>query len=126
MKHRLILAGSLIAGSLLVGGCGAGSAADASGGPPAVTVVGTDTMRYAPDTINVKAGEATTIAFKSGGLVPHDLISEGATKNLRMVNVTPGKQQTGVFEADKPGTYAFYCSQARHREAGMVGKIVVS
>jgi uncharacterized cupredoxin-like copper-binding protein len=91
-----------------------------------MTVIGTDAMKYAPDTLNVKAGEPVTIVFKNGGIIAHDLVTSGADKNVKLVNLGSGKQQQGTFEANKPGTYEFVCQQPGHKEAGMVGKIVVS
>ena len=115
----------LVTGALILGGCGGAAAAQAPSGTT-LTVNGSDTMRYSPDTLTVKTGEAVTIAFKNTGVIPHDLITEGADKNARLVNVGAGKAPTAVFQANKPGTYTFVCNQPGHKEAGMVGKIVVS
>jgi len=121
---RFLLFGVLASGTLLLNGCGgAGMEAAASGSSIAVT--GSDTMRYAPDTINVKAGEPVTIVFKNGGVIAHDFVTTGADKNVNLVNLGSGKQQSATFEANKPGTYQFVCNQPGHKEAGMAGKIVV-
>jgi plastocyanin len=104
--------------------CG-GAAGSAGAAGPVVGVVGYDTMRYAPETVTVKAGEAVTISFTNRGILPHDLITQGAETNASLVNVTAGREQRGTFRADKPGEYAFVCIQPGHKEAGMIGKIVV-
>jgi uncharacterized cupredoxin-like copper-binding protein len=124
LNARFLALVTLASGCLVLGGCG-GSAAAALPSD-AVQVSGTDAMRFAPDTITAKAGQPVTLAFKNAGIIPHDLITEGGDKNARLVNVGSGKQQTAVFQANKPGTYAFVCNQPGHKEAGMVGKIVVS
>jgi uncharacterized cupredoxin-like copper-binding protein len=125
MSHvRAALFGGLVAGTLLIGGCGSAGTETATGS--AIAVTGSDTMKYAPDTINVPAGQPVTIAFKNGGIIAHDFITTGADKNVKLVNVGSGKQQTATFEANKPGTYQFVCNQPGHKEAGMEGKIVVS
>lgn len=121
-RLRTIAAGAvLLSASLLLGGCGGSAAASGT----VVTVTAGDTMRYNPDTITVKPGEAVTIAFHNAATIPHDLIVQGGDKSVRLVNVGPGKEQRGTFLASKPGTYEFYCNQPGHKEAGMVGKIVV-
>jgi uncharacterized cupredoxin-like copper-binding protein len=125
VKPRVLVICTLAAGTLLLGGCGGTAGATVADGP-SMTVIGTDAMKYAPDTLNVKAGEPVTIVFKNGGIIAHDLITSGADKNVKLVNLSSGKQQQATFEASKPGTYEFVCQQPGHKEAGMVGKIVVS
>jgi uncharacterized cupredoxin-like copper-binding protein len=116
---------ALAAGTLFLGGCG-GTAGETASAGPSMTVTGIDAMKYAPDTLNVKAGEPVTIVFKNSGIIAHDLVTSGADKNVKLVNLGSGKQQRATFEANKPGTYEFVCQQPGHKEAGMVGKIVVS
>ncbi|CAA9291858.1 MAG: hypothetical protein AVDCRST_MAG77-5222 [uncultured Chloroflexi bacterium] len=108
----------------LVAGCGQGS--EAAPADALVFVVdGTDTMRFLPDPITVKAGQAVTIVFRNKGVIVHDYISSGSEKNARLANVLGGREARGVFQASKPGTYQVLCQQPGHREAGMVGTIVV-
>ena len=114
----------LAATTLFIGGCG--GAAETAPAGPVITVSGTDTMRFNPETIEVKAGQPVTISFKNAGVIAHDFITDGADKNARLVNVGGGRTQTATFEASKPGTYQVLCNQPGHKEAGMVGKIVVS
>ena len=110
------------AGLLMVGGCGEAIPADAG---PAIEIGGTDTMRFDPETITVKAGQPVLIAFTNKGVIVHDYISSGADKNIRLANVLGGRRAQGMFQASKPGTYTVLCVQPGHKEAGMVGKIVV-
>ena len=105
---------------------GCAGASQAGPGGPGLTVAGTDAMRFTPSTMQVKASEATTIIFKNAGLIAHDFITEGADQNVRLVNVGPGRQQTAIFEANKPGEYRVVCIQPGHKEAGMVATIVVN
>jgi uncharacterized cupredoxin-like copper-binding protein len=124
---RAALFAGLTASVLFVGGCGgSGKATDAGASGPSITVTGTDAMKYDPDTINVKAGQPVTIVFKNGGIIAHDFVTTGGDTNVKLTGVGSGRQQTGTFEANKPGTYQFVCNQPGHKEAGMVGKIVVS
>jgi plastocyanin len=119
----LLTATAALAGALLAG-CGQPTEA-APPGAPVFEVGGTDTMRFDPETITVKAGQAVTIAFKNKGVIVHDYVTSGAEKNARLANVLGGREARGVFQANKPGIYQVLCVQPGHREAGMVGKIVV-
>lgn len=114
---------ALCAGAVWLSGCGQTAETAPSG--PAIVVDGTDTMKFEPATVHVKAGEAVTIAFKNKGVIVHDYISSGADKNVRLANVLGGREARGTFQANKPGTYQVLCQQAGHKEAGMVGTIVV-
>ena len=113
----------MLAGALFMTGCGQPSEAAPSG--PAIVVDGTDTMKFEPETIHVKAGEAANIVFRNKGVIIHDYISSGAEKNVRLANVLGGREARGVFLATKAGTYTVLCVQPGHKEAGMAGKIVV-
>jgi uncharacterized cupredoxin-like copper-binding protein len=123
MRYRPLLSSVVLAGAVGLAGCSGGTVSGAGDGGIAVT--GLDTMRFSPDTITAKAGEPVKIVFRNGGLLPHDLISEGADTNVKLANVASGRTESGVFQANKPGTYAFVCVQPGHKESGMVGKIVV-
>ena len=112
----------LALGAAFVAGCGEPTEAAQE---PAIEIGGTDTMKFDPETITVKAGESVTIAFRNKGVIVHDYISNGATRNVKLANVLGGREARGVFQATKPGTYAVICQQPGHKEAGMVGKIVV-
>ena len=117
--RRLLLVPAVAA---LLGGCGEAIPADAG---PAIEIVGTDTMRFEPETITVKAGQPVLIAFKNKGVIVHDYISSDAEKNVRLANVLGGRTAQGIFQASTLGTYTVLCVQPGHREAGMVGRIVV-
>ena len=121
-----------LAGAVLLAACGGGAGSGAAGGGDAgagagtsTTIVGLDTMKFNPETITVKAGEPVKITFKNAGMLPHDLVTEGGTRNAKLVNIGAGKEQAGTFMAPKPGTYAIVCTQPGHTEAGMVAKITV-
>ena len=119
-----------VAGAVLLAACGGGAGSGTVGGGDAgagtsATIVGLDTMKFNPEAITVKAGVPVKITFKNGGMLPHDLVTEGGTQNAKLVNIGAGKEQAGTFMAPKPGTYAIVCTQPGHKEAGMVAKITV-
>ena len=122
MRVRRFLVVPVVLALLASGGCVEAVPADAG---PAIEIGGTDAMRFEPETITVKAGQPALIAFKNKGVIVHDYISSGADKNVRLANVLGGREAKGIFQASKPGTYTVLCVQPGHKEAGMVGKIVV-
>jgi plastocyanin len=103
-------------------------------------------MTYQPATIEVTAGQPVKLTFENMDTVDHDfsileipVVSTGATQEPmaghEIGNMTTEPQlhvaammgQTGVLEftPTKPGTYEFFCTVAGHKEAGMVGTLVV-
>ena len=104
--------------------CGAAAAAG-SAAPREVRFTGLDTMRFDPGTASVAPGETVTVTFQNDGVILHDLVTTGAAQDVRLVRVPGGTQQQATFRATRPGTYAVICTQPGHREAGMVGQIVV-
>lgn len=122
MTVSRLLALPLVIALVAMAGCGELVPADAG---TAIEIDGTDTMKFVPETITIKAGQPALIAFKNKGVIVHDYISSGADKNVRLANVLGGREARGIFQASKSGTYVILCQQPGHREAGMVGKIVV-
>jgi len=51
----------------------------------------------------------------------------GGTSDEPKLHVAAGTGGNGTltFTPSKPGTYAFYCTVAGHKEAGMVGTLTV-
>jgi uncharacterized cupredoxin-like copper-binding protein len=39
--------------------------------------------------------------------------------------IEAGQESTLEFKATQAGTYTFYCTVAGHKEAGMMGKLIV-
>jgi plastocyanin len=97
-----------------------GEATEQSGaGAQEVTVVGHD-IYFEPAEITATAG-SITFTLPNEGAAQHDFsIDELGIK----VDMPPGSTQT--LEAEIPaGTYEFYCSIPGHKDAGMVGTLVV-
>lgn len=97
---------------------------DGSSGTVALAAVGP--MKWQPNTITgVKAGQKVTVQLKNSDTLLHSFVapSLGATAK---VDVQPGGSATATFTAPSaPGTYQFWCAEAGHAEAGMVGQVVV-
>ena len=114
----------------LVTGCGSGGAADegrAGESAAAGAITGgrleivSKAFSYEPSTITVTAGDRATLSLQSKDL-PHDVTVEELGIEL-LAEGGETVEKGVVFE--RPGTYTFFCSIAGHREAGMVGTLVV-
>jgi|SRR5579859_1063795 len=108
-------------------------------------------MHYQPAQLEVTAGQPVEITFNNRDSVDHDF----SVMEFPLVNGTPvaagspvpghdmggmsgmgdvpalhmaaamGTTSTLEFTASKPGPYQFYCTVPGHKEAGMVGTLVV-
>jgi len=81
-------------------------------------------FRFQPEALRAPAGTPVRLVYTNADAVPHDFVLDGeATAHIA---VLPGRTAAIEFAAPtRPGTYAFYCSIAGHREAGMTGQLVV-
>lgn len=166
MKFHSAILTTLLGSSLLAGAPGVsahGSSHDASHGQKALEVVETafgrtgdpskaartirvdmsDTMRFAPDAIQVRRGETVSFEIANAGRVLHEMVI-GTEAELKahaemmkkfpgmeheepyMAHVDPGKSGRIVWQFTKPGEYRFACLIPGHFEAGMVGRITVT
>jgi nitrite reductase (NO-forming) len=90
-----------------------------AGGAQEITVVGHD-IYFEPAEVNAKAGKVTFV-LPNEGAAPHDFSIDELDIHVAM---PPGETQT--IEAEIPaGTYEFYCNVPGHKDAGMVGTLVV-
>ena len=78
-------------------------------------------FEFDPDEITITAGEDVAIVLTSEGLV-HDFTVDGLDAH---VAADAGETAEGGLRADEPGRYAFYCTVAGHRDAGMEGTLIV-
>ena len=99
---------------------GSGATSTTAAGAPAIDMTA-KSFSFDPDQITVKSGDAATIVFTA-----KDISHDFTVKELGIhVPAQGGKTVSKKVTFDTPGTYPFYCSVAGHREAGMVGKLVV-
>ena len=112
-----------------------------------VTIEAKD-IAYGTATVEVVAGQPVRLTLKDTGTLDHDLsIMEiplvinaeaqpmaghdmsgmGGTDAEPQLHVAAmaGGSNTIEFTPTKPGTYEFFCAVAGHKEAGMVGKLLV-
>lgn len=104
----------------------AGIVASACGGAassslPEVRVTMTD-FKFAPNPIEIPAGRMVEFKLTNSGSVEHDLTAKGIGFHARVPAAKRESVPSGPFTA---GTYDIYCALPGHREAGMIGRIVV-
>lgn len=78
---------------------------------------------FAPDTIEVVAGQPINIELVNTGQVFHDLTVPAADL---VISAESGDEISGGLALADPGTYEFLCSVPGHAQAGMRGTIVVT
>ena len=119
-----------------------GKAADPKAAQRTIAIDMSDTMRFAPERITVKRGEAVRFTVTNRGKLAHEMVL-GTRKELEehaalmrkfpnmdhdepnMLHVAPGKSGEMGWRFDKAGEFYYGCLQPGHYEAGMVGKVVV-
>jgi plastocyanin len=77
---------------------------------------------FTPSVITVQAGERVQVNFMNAQGI-HDFVIEGT--DIRTSVINQGTSESVEFTLEEPGEYVFYCSVPGHREAGMVGTIIV-
>jgi uncharacterized cupredoxin-like copper-binding protein len=98
--------------------------AEAAGAVPAEAAAQTVTsfdIYFEPKEISIPANTDVTFTLPNDGAAAHDFsIDELGIQ----VALPPGETQTVVVNAP-PGSYEYYCNVPGHKEAGMVGTLVV-
>jgi nitrite reductase (NO-forming) len=88
-----------------------------------VSVQATDSLKFEPSSITVKAGQPVELTLSNTGQMQHDWsLDQGAAQPVRMV-ANAGQSATGTFTIQRPGTYTFVCSVPGHAAAGMKGTL---
>ncbi len=93
-----------------------------SSGVKEVIVSGSE-FSFNPQAITVKLGEKVRLTFNNVGSAPHDWTIEGL--GIKTKTIGRGARDVIDFTALEGGTFNIYCSVPGHREAGMVGRLVV-
>ncbi len=104
------------------GGTAQGAAVPAAKvGPSSITLVATE-FKFAPAEVTIPGPGDLTVMVDNKGLIEHDFVIEGVDGRL----VAPGGAKvSGLFKLAKNGVYSYICSIPGHKEAGMVGQLVV-
>jgi plastocyanin len=123
-RRSLFIAAAIAAVALFVVACGGGASSGGGGGGNAlsVTVVNTE-FKFDPATINAKPGQTINLTVVNKGTIQHTWVLP--SQNIKLV-IEPGQSTTKTFTAPAAGTYDIVCDEAGHKEAGMVGKLIVA
>ena len=110
---------------------------------PARTVqVSMSEMAYAPARIEVKRGEQIRFVIRNTGADDHEFLLATTEENLKHakamekephmehaepngVRLAPKKSAEIVWKFTKAGTFEYSCLIPGHREAGMIGQVLV-
>lgn len=112
-------AGEPTAAPTAEGSDNSGGDSGAASGEQEVTITGHD-IYFDPDEVHVKAGKVK-FTLPNEGAAQHDFSIDAL--NIQ-VDMPAGSTQT--LEVDLPaGTYEYYCNIPGHKDAGMVGTLVV-
>ncbi len=76
---------------------------------------------FSPKTITVKQGDMVMLNLVSDDS-PHTFTIDELNINQQF---TYGKDASVMFTASKKGTFQFYCVVPGHKEAGMVGSLII-
>ena len=109
----------LLAVGLAACGGGGGGESTSADVEPDVSVLGTDALKFQPESLTAEAGEVA-VELTTGPAVNHDFVIDGET----VVAAPKGASEVGTIELDA-GEYTFYCSIPGHRTAGMAGTLTV-
>lgn len=101
---------------------------------------------YNPSSVTIPAGQPVTLTVDNTGNVEHDFVVEkinvttemiqdngstahhahGEEENYDLhVSARPGEASILQMTVSEPGTYEVFCSVEGHKEAGMIGKLIV-
>ena len=133
---RLLLAALVL--TLTLAAC-SGTAANSTA-PKTITLNMTE-FQFQPAEITANVGQPIKLMMKNNGTVLHDFVSTDAMVEVMAEQsamhdmaemetamhaaVEAGQESTLEFKATQPGTYTFSCTVPGHKEAGMVGKLIV-
>jgi uncharacterized cupredoxin-like copper-binding protein/mono/diheme cytochrome c family protein len=95
----------------------AGEAPDAA----TAQVVTAFDIYFEPKAITIPANTEVTFTLPNDGAAPHNFSIDELSID---VDMPPGSTEETVINA-RPGTYEYYCNVPGHKEAGMVGTLVV-
>lgn len=122
-RRTTYLVAALAAIALLAVACGGGASTGGSGGGNALNVTITMTeFKFDPSTINATAGQTINVTMVNKGNIKHTFVIPDAKVTF---SADPGQTVTKSFTAPAAGTYKIECDEAGHKEAGMVGTLVV-
>ena len=127
-RTRAGLAGVLVAGGLLLAGCGGDDGESGGGGddttPADLVVIGDDQLQFDKESYSAAAGDVV-IELVNDGSQPHTLLFDDGPDFDKLSVAGEGDEDRGTAPLE-PGSYTIYCDVVGHRSAGMEAQIVVN
>jgi len=93
-------------------------------GPPVTIDVKLVDIQFEPNQITVPANSAVTVNLTNAGAASHTFTIDEL--GVDSGEIAPQGTGTVTFNSGTPAEYEFYCKVPGHKEAGMVGKLVVT
>jgi uncharacterized cupredoxin-like copper-binding protein len=110
------------------GGTVGGTKAPASsgGGGKSFNVSATE-FEFKPNAFEGKVGQKLTFKVTNKGTVEHNfvILSPDGSQELTKITTQPGETKSLEFTPTEAVTYQIDCNIAGHKEAGMIGELVV-
>lgn len=148
MKLRFAVIILLVLGTLVLAACSSQGSTTTPPEPVDVTLTTTD-IAYDKNQIEVVAGRPVSLTLHNAGVLEHDFTiiempHDGEVSTTEMKDEMAGHDMSNMaeemdihvaaptdqsntieFTPTTPGEYEYYCTVAGHKEAGMVGTLVV-
>ncbi len=101
-------------------------ASGGGGGGKTINVSATE-FEFKPNQFEGKVGEKVTFKVTNKGTVEHNfvILSPDGSQELTKLTTQPGETKSLEFTPTEAVTYQIDCNIAGHKEAGMVGELVV-
>jgi uncharacterized cupredoxin-like copper-binding protein len=101
-------------------------ASSGSGSGKTINVSATE-FAFTPNKFEGKVGEKLTFKVTNKGTVEHNFVvlSPDGSQELTKMSTQPGETKSLEFTPSEAVTYQIDCNIAGHKEAGMVGELVV-
>lgn len=132
MKSQRIIVLALVSVIIiaLLAACSGGTVgstkAPAGSGGKTFNVSATE-FEFKPNKFEASAGQKVTFKVTNKGTVEHNfvILSPDESQELAQITTQPGETKSLEFTPTEAATYPIDCNIAGHKEAGMVGELVV-
>jgi len=111
--------GAILVAAIPADSTSAGVSAEALAQLPALA---TASYRFDPAELRARVGETVALRLENSDAGAHSFDIDELDVHTRM---PAGKPALALFRPSTPGTYTFYCGIPGHRQAGMVGTLIV-
>ena len=127
LRRHAVLAATLIV-MLAASGCtsaGEEVSEEGAASAPAALQVSLTEFAISPPMIHAPTGEALTFEVTNEGTAPHTFAVDTGDGVQATAEIQPAETATLEVSALQAGTYETFCTISGHREAGMVGSLMV-